>query len=377
MARLSILVLAAIAAGCTQPAHELVPVPAPDGADLEPSVRAALARARAEFDRVAAGKPAPVELGNAYGELAMTYQAQSLVPPAEAAYRNARTLAPRDARWAYLLGHLYNDASRVPEAIGQFEAALAIDGRDGPTLFSLGEACLQHGDFDKARSMYRRLLSVGDARAAALAGLGKVALAEHRYREAADDLEKALQLSPASSRLRQPLASAYRGLGDLDKAEQNLRQFSTDGMEPGIADPLAEALDEKVAASRTLVRRGQRFGRAGASTWPSLPSGPRCRPIRPTPTRWRTWAFRSPTWVDCRRRSNAFRNRWRSTPPARWPTSVWAWCSTGRDWTGARWINTRPPWSATPRTCRRASTWPTPGCGSARRARRPRCTCRR
>src|SRR5256885_13326115 len=193
----------------------------------------------------------------------MTYQAQSLVPPAEAAYVNARALAPADKRWPYLLGHLYNDASRVPEAISEFEAALAIDGRDSPTLFSLGEVYLQHGNFDKARTMYQKLESDGDARAAALTGLGKDALATHQYKEAVEYLEGALKLSPASTRLRQPLAMAYRGLGDAAKAEQNLRQYAVNGVEPGIVDPLAEALDAKVAASRTRVRRGQRLGKAG------------------------------------------------------------------------------------------------------------------
>jgi tetratricopeptide (TPR) repeat protein len=264
LARWACIGLAAISAsGCPQLRPELRPLPVVDTTDLEPSVRSALARARAQFDRVAESKPKASELAGAYGELAMTYQAQSLVAPAEAAYVNARALAPADKRWPYLLGHLYNDASRVPEAISAFEAALAIDGRDSPILLSLAEAYLQHGEFEKARTMYTKLRSDRNAQAAALAGLGKVAVATHQYKEAVGYLEEALKLSPGASRLRQPLAMAYRELGDRASAEQNLRKFDAGGMEPGVADPLAEALDEKVAASRTLVRRGQRFGRAG------------------------------------------------------------------------------------------------------------------
>jgi tetratricopeptide (TPR) repeat protein len=255
--------IAALAVGCQDPRRDLVPVPIPNATDLEPSVRTALARARTEFDLVARSKPGKIELGDAYGELAMTYQAQSLVSPAAAAYANARTLAPGDKRWPYLLGHLYNDASRVPEAIDAFEAALALDGQDGPTLLSLGEAYLQHGDLEKARSMYAKLESNREARAAALTGLGKVAMAQHQYGEAVHYLEEALGLSPGSTRLRQPLAMAYQAMGDRAKAEENLRQFVVGGMEPGIVDPLAEALDAKVAASHALVRRGQRFGNLG------------------------------------------------------------------------------------------------------------------
>jgi tetratricopeptide (TPR) repeat protein len=264
LGRLALMgLVAAFVAGCPSPKRDLVPVPIPAATDLEPSVRTALERARAQFDHIAQRHPSNAQLADAYGELAMTYQAQSLVPPAEAAYLNARTLQPGDKRWAYLLGHLYNDASRVPEAIAQFQATLAIDGHDGPTLLSLGEVYLQHGDLDKAREMYRRLDAEGSARAAALAGLGKVALANHQYQEAVDDLEQALKLSPGSTRLRQPLAMAYRGLGESGKAEQNLRLFDVSGVDPGIVDPLADALGEKVAASRALVRRGQRAGKVG------------------------------------------------------------------------------------------------------------------
>jgi tetratricopeptide (TPR) repeat protein len=56
---------------------------------------------------------------------------------------------------------------------------------------------------------------------------------------------------------------AYRGLGDRVNAEQNLRQYAANGAEPGVVDPLADALGAKVASSHSLLRRGQRFGNAG------------------------------------------------------------------------------------------------------------------
>jgi len=260
--RLAVAAIAAVMISACEP-PPLQAIPPTNVADLEPSVRAALGRAQAQFDRIAASKPGAAELGAAYGELAMTYHAQALVPPAEAAYANARTLAPRDARWPYLLGHLYNDSSRLAEAIANFEAALAINGNDVPTLFSLGEAYLQNGDLDKAQAMYTRLDATGNARAAALTGLGKVALAKRQYADAVRYLEAALKIAPGANRLRQPLAMAYQGLGERAKAEENLRQHTVDGSAPEVADPLADALSAKVAASRVLVRRGQRFGKAG------------------------------------------------------------------------------------------------------------------
>jgi len=128
-----VLCMAIALASCADRRAQLKPVPSPDVAAYEPSVRKAVTNARATLDRIAASNADDAQLGAAYGELAMTYHAQDLVAPAEVAYADARLLAPDDKRWPYLQGHLYNDASRVAEAIQSFEAALAIDRNDAPT----------------------------------------------------------------------------------------------------------------------------------------------------------------------------------------------------------------------------------------------------
>jgi tetratricopeptide (TPR) repeat protein len=259
---IAVLCLAVALVSCADRRAQLTPVPSPDVSAFEPSVRNAVTSARATLDRIAAGNPGDAQLGAAYGELAMTYHAQDLVAPAEVAYADARLLAPNDKRWPYLQGHLYNDASRVAEAIQSFEAALAIDRNDAPTLQTLGQIYLQQGDFDKAQSMFERLEKDQNSRAAALAGLGKVALARRDYRAAIDRLEEALKLWPGAAKLRQPLAMAYQGAGDRAKADENLKHYAIDGGEPAVDDPIADALGDKVAASKVLLRRGQRFGKA-------------------------------------------------------------------------------------------------------------------
>ena len=260
------LAIAAILAwtiGCTEPRPELKPIPFPDAAGFESSVRKAITNARTAFESVAAANPDNKRLADAYGDLAMTYHAQDLVAPATIAYANARALAPGDKRWAYLQGHLFNDGSRVPEAIEALEAAARIDGNDAPALLALGQVYLQHGDLDKAEATFGRLQSDGKSRGAALTGLGKVALTRRDYRRAIAHFEEALKLWPTATRLYQPLAMAYQGIGDREKAEENLRHFAVDGAEPSVDDPIADALGDKVAASKVLLRRGQRAGKAG------------------------------------------------------------------------------------------------------------------
>ena len=248
---------------CDPAVGELTPIPATDTSKLETAVRNRIAAAHAEFDRVAASSPSRSQLAAAYGELAMVYHAQDLPTPAEVAYANAYRLAPRDKRWPYLLAHLYADASRLPEAIRTFEAVRTIDQNDAPTRIYLGQLYLQGGELDKAKDSFEKAAASKDTRAAAFAGLGKTALAAGQYKEAAQHLEEALKLWPSASRLRQPLAMAYRGLGDTAKVQENLARHVAKGPEPGLADPIVDEMSSRVVVSRVLLRRGQQFGRDG------------------------------------------------------------------------------------------------------------------
>jgi len=259
----SLVALALLLGACGEGKRDVLPVPIPDTTTFEPGVRTRLSNARAEFDGVAASRPGNELLGNAYGKLAMTYHAQSVREPAIAAYINAHALAPRDKRWPYLLGQLYADSSKIPEAIVAFQSALDIDPNDAVTQIFLGRLYLKQGLPDKARELFEKARIKDEARAAALTGLGKAALAQSRYREAVDYFEEALRLAPAAARLRQPLAVAYQGLGDTAKAEENLKHYAANGLEPGVPDPVFDELNSKAAAYRALRARAQSAAKAG------------------------------------------------------------------------------------------------------------------
>jgi len=248
--------------GCEKP-PPLQALPELDMAAFEPSVRAAINTARTNLEKLVATRPGNARLGEAYGELAMTYHAQDLVAPAVVAYANARALVPQEKRWPYLQGHLFNDAARVQEAVEAFEAAYRLDQQDPAILQSLGQVYLQTGALDKARALFERLGKDSKTRAAAVTGLGKVALAARDYTSAISYLEEALRLSPGSTRLYQPLAIAYQASGDRAKSDESLHKYAVDGGEPSVDDPAADALADKVAASKVLLRRGQRAGKAG------------------------------------------------------------------------------------------------------------------
>ena len=260
--RIAAATLLAFVAGCDKP-PDLLPMPKTDLSAVEPAVRNRIAAANAEFEPAAKSDPSSAGLARAYGELAMVYHAQDLTAPARVAYMNARRLDPQDKRWPYLLAHLYADQGNIPEAIKYFEIVRTIDRSYVPAEIYLGQMYLLNGELDRARASFEKARGDKDGAAAALAGLGKVALAGNLYKEAAALLEEALKLRPNASRLRQPLAMAYRGFGDVAKAKATLAQFAADGSEPGVPDPIVDAMSEKVVVSRVLLRRGQRFGKEG------------------------------------------------------------------------------------------------------------------
>jgi tetratricopeptide (TPR) repeat protein len=255
--------LSATLAACGPPRPALQPVPLPQAAAFEPSVQDALARARADLERAEQGRASDAQLAQAYGDLGMSYHAHNHFPGAEAAYENARRLAPQDPQWPYLLGQVSLDTARPAQALQWFETSLSIAPADAAALHALGRTALQQGSLDKAQQAFERLREIPVARPAALAGLGKVALARRDPVAAAALLEEALRMLPGATKLRHPLAMAYRGAGDEQKAQAALKGYSPQGPEPGVPDPLADIVADKAATSSALVRRGLRHGREG------------------------------------------------------------------------------------------------------------------
>jgi tetratricopeptide (TPR) repeat protein len=89
-----------------------------------------------------------------------------------------------------------------------------------------------------------------------LAGLGQVALARQQYAQAVAYLEEVLSIDPAASSVHSPLALAYRGLGDIEKAEAHLAQWSD--RDVLVPDPLRMELDLALESGLSYELRGIR-----------------------------------------------------------------------------------------------------------------------
>ena len=194
------------------------------------------------------------ELSNAYGTMGNVLVAARFVDAPEPFYLNAQALAPNDRRWPYYLGHLYKTQGAFAKAVASFEKALALQTDDVPTMISLGEVHLEQGQPEVAEALFTRALSLEPSSIWARVGLGRAALTRQDYIQAVDHLEEALALDPEAAGIHYPLGMAYRGLGELEKAEAHLLQRTAGTIRQ--PDPLMREISNSLASASTYEREG-------------------------------------------------------------------------------------------------------------------------
>jgi tetratricopeptide (TPR) repeat protein len=235
-------------------------VPHPDLASLEAGEREALKPAVRYFES-RAGELDGQQLGQLYGWLGLHYFVREQMPAAEACLLNATSLDGANFRWPYYLAVLYERAGDPRKAAASYGYSLTQNPANPTARLKLGQIALELERPDKAEEQFRAVLAVAKEDPVALAGMGRAALQRDEFRAAADWLERALEGQPEAGILHGYLASAYRGLGDAERAEAHAAR-ETDGA-LRIADPLlifAEAFQEPPAR---LIERGDEALKAG------------------------------------------------------------------------------------------------------------------
>ena len=193
-------------------------------------------------------------LSEAYGAMGNVLMAARYVDAPEAFYRNAQGLAPRDRRWPYYLGHLHTTRGAFAEAAAAFEQALALQPDDVPTLISLGEVHLQQGRPAAAEPLFTQALALRPDSVWARVALGRAAVMRQDYLQAVAHLEEALAVDPGAADIHYPLGLAYRGLGELERAEAHLRQ--RDSGQVRRPDPLMQAMRDSLRSPSAYERDG-------------------------------------------------------------------------------------------------------------------------
>jgi tetratricopeptide (TPR) repeat protein len=235
----------------------LLAVSLPDLSTMAPSVQRQIAASHASLSaKIANRQTATAPLADAYGDLGKLLMAADYPDAAEPCFVDAQRLAPNERRWPYYLAHLYRKRGDLDKARALFEQALQRRPDDVDTLVWLGDIALTQGRPADAEPLFARALANEPTSLSARFGLGRAALAKEEYGRAVGYLEEVLKRDPDAAGAHYPLGMAYRGLGDLPKAEAQLRQRKTREILP--ADPLMVDLEDLLESPQVYESRGIR-----------------------------------------------------------------------------------------------------------------------
>ncbi len=268
--------LAAVAPGTIAPAAQrategadLQPVELPDVSRMHPAVQEQLQEAYAALRRLQPGPAesedaAPVtEPGSAaarsaaYGALGKLLLAAEYLDAAERCFRNARLLAGDEFQWPYYLGRLFMKKGDLGMAGAYLEQTRRIRPDDLPALAWLGHVYIELGRPELAMPILSEAQALHPEVEAVQYELGRAALALEDYPAAAGYLEAVLERNPGATIARYPLAMAYRGLGDLERAQEHL-DLSGGRADAGYSAGAAVTLpDPLMAEVNTLLRSPQ------------------------------------------------------------------------------------------------------------------------
>lgn len=219
----------------------LLEIPAPNAATMDSDVAAVVQKSWINLNSTLAQNGlTPDARAQAYATYGLSAFGNGLALPAEAAFENARILAPAEARWVYFLALMHQYNGELEKAVTSFAQVLNLQPENLPTLLRLGKVRFEQAKMQDAKGLYNRALNVDIQSAAAHYGLGRVSSANEKYLEAVEHFEKALTLQPQADRINYFLGIAWRNLGEPEKAKTYLAKHGSN--EPSFADPLFDQI---------------------------------------------------------------------------------------------------------------------------------------
>ncbi len=244
--------------------ERLLAIPDADLSGTEETMREAIAAAREEVARrIQATDPDgdTGPLAAAYGRLGALFVLLEIEALADAAFRNARVLDPREVRWPYYAGYMAMLFGNTERAIALLEAARTLAPDYAPIALRLGKTRLDSGDLPGARADLEVAVREPGLAAAAEFYLGQIANLERRHEDAVGHLETALAADPNATQAHWALAQAYRALGQDTLAREHMSQAAP--RTPDAEDPLLAEL--KAAGQRSIpaFERGLHAVRSG------------------------------------------------------------------------------------------------------------------
>jgi len=225
--------------------------------DMDKQARDSIQIARRQLNEVLQAQPVqPDKLAAAYGELGGLYQAHLVFPAAEDCFHNAMQLAPDEFRWAYYWAYLAEADGRTRQALERYGHARTLKPGYKALTLRLGNVLLDLNELEDAQATFEQVVETTGLEAAALYGLGQIALLKRDYDTAIDAFTQALTYDPAASSIHYPLAQALRATHRNEEAKAQLAMRGNQS--PSFRDPQIESLDALKIGSRIHFLRAMK-----------------------------------------------------------------------------------------------------------------------
>jgi serine/threonine-protein kinase len=183
----------------------------------------------------------------AWARLAQTYALQYGLYQSPGAAENAQRAAQRalaldsDLPAAHLAMGVANTFDQR-RALEQFELGLVSSPNDPELLSAAANIKWQYGQLEEALAEFRRVLDLDPRSALTYARLGTALAFHHRFSEALNTEQRALELDPSLSRYRE--VRILMAVGDLAQARNTLEAAVSDDEIAGIAANMTGYADE-------------------------------------------------------------------------------------------------------------------------------------
>jgi tetratricopeptide (TPR) repeat protein len=148
---------------------------------------------------------------------------QDFGPVAEEYASKASAIDPQLPMAHELLGELYLYQSKIPEAVAQFQAELAINPGYAAAYYKLADAQSRLQKYDDAERLLQRSIWLDPTSTGPYILLGKVLEKKGEAELSARALQRALTMDPNNPIPHHLLGQTYRDLGRTDDAERELK----------------------------------------------------------------------------------------------------------------------------------------------------------
>lgn len=149
-----------------------------------------------------------------------------LYAAAERDLKRAIALEPESYPAHYVLGNLLVTTGDLRGGIAEYQKAVALSPQQPRTWYQMGRALEQENETEQAQRYFQQAIAVDRQYAPAYAEMGKLELRANRLQAAVENLTQAIQINPASQESYYLLVQTYGRLGQRDKAQAVMQQWT-------------------------------------------------------------------------------------------------------------------------------------------------------